>query len=366
NPWLWIAVGLGAELLALGCVRGLGEGGGVLRFFLISAGLLSAGAALTLRLRSAGPAYIQELSPSGRSSILIALSASNTLLAVGVTLALIFSFFDFDTIGWNPGQLVIMWFVVVPLSATAAKVCYDRLKRGGNVTRGEEAAALLTLTALCTYLAGWALYRPDAPDEAVTIRLLFAAMTLVALVAAPLVIVPQVTRRAVISGLILLHFAGICTAALAAPPTPWVIAQLWVRIYRPYLEFMYLNNAYHFYAPEPGAASHIWFRVTYMDAQKNKFYQWVKMPDVDLDGKSPRGLAYQRMLAMTENAVNSESRYPSAEALKRRQLAATVPDDLLKGPIGIEKPKLYVPYFPLTVLSQTQQFGPPTPASKRL
>src|SRR5262249_9509997 len=151
---------------------------------------------------------------SGRSSILMALVAFHTLLAVGVTLAVVFSFFDFDTIGWNPGQLVIMWFVVVPLSTTAAKGCYDRLKRGGNVTRGEEASALLTLTGLCAYLAGWALYRPDAPDEAVTIRLLFAAMTLAAIVAAPLVIVPQVWRRAVISALIVLHFAGICTAAL--------------------------------------------------------------------------------------------------------------------------------------------------------
>src|SRR5262245_62081868 len=74
NPWLWIAVGLGAALLALGCVHGLSEGGGPLRFFLVSAGLLSAGAALTLRLRSSGPAYIQELSPGGRSAILMALS----------------------------------------------------------------------------------------------------------------------------------------------------------------------------------------------------------------------------------------------------------------------------------------------------
>ena len=83
---------------------------------------------------------------------------------------------------------------------------------------------LLTLTAFACFVANWALYRPEAEQEAVTIRLLFAAMTLVALVAAPLAVLPQGTRRAVVSGLIVLHFAGICTASLAAPPTPWVIA----------------------------------------------------------------------------------------------------------------------------------------------
>src|SRR5262249_51727018 len=30
-------------------------------------------------------------------------------------------------------------------------------------------------------------------------------------------------------------------------PSPWLSTQIWTRIYRPYLEFLYLNNAYHFY-----------------------------------------------------------------------------------------------------------------------
>src|SRR5438876_6545407 len=39
----------------------------------------------------------------------------------------------------------------------------------------------LTLAAFACFIANWALYRWDAEDEAWTIRMLFAAMTLVAL-----------------------------------------------------------------------------------------------------------------------------------------------------------------------------------------
>src|SRR5207253_3781869 len=96
---------------------------------------------------------------STRSGILLMLGLFHVLLALGVTIALFLSFFSIDTIGWYPGQLVVLWFVVVPMSGAAAAVCFARLKKEGQVTRAEETSVLLTLTAFACFVANWALYR---------------------------------------------------------------------------------------------------------------------------------------------------------------------------------------------------------------
>src|SRR5437870_8827454 len=147
NPWLWMLIGLSLELVAFGWVRALDGDGSVVRFWLIGLGLLSVGGALTLRLRSSAPAYLERMPIGARSFILLLLGLFHGLLAVGVTAALFLSFFSIDTIGWRPGQLVVLWFVVVPMSGAAAAVCFARLKKEGQVTRAEEASVLLTLTA---------------------------------------------------------------------------------------------------------------------------------------------------------------------------------------------------------------------------
>jgi hypothetical protein len=109
----------------------------------------------------------------------------------------------------------------------------------------------------------------------------------------------------ILSLLITLHFAGIATACLAAPPTPWLVLQLWTRVFRPYLEFMYLNNAYHFYAPEPGPASYLWFRVIFEAPDESEHGRWYKVPHVDENGQVDHTVAleYQRFLALTESVT---------------------------------------------------------------
>jgi hypothetical protein len=359
NPWFWAMTGLGAVLLGWLQVHAFdwNDGGGPLRFLLVGLGLLFTGIALTVRLR---------LAPPFRALALIVLGGFHTLLAVGITLAVPLSFLGVEWIAWRPGHLVLLWFIVVPMSATAASVCFTRLSRGGDTTRAEEASALLTLTAFTCFIASFAVYRPDAPHEAETFRLLFGAMTLVALVAAPLVVVPQSMRRAVVSGLILLHFGGMCTAALSAPPAPWIVSHLWFRIYRPYLDFMYLNNAYHFYAPDPGPATYLWFRLIYEDDDKQKHYHWVKIPDIGEDGKPryPLALEYQRMLCQTERATFSETAvlYHAAEptpVLVRRFQA-------LPGAAraGIVQADFTAPFDPYVAVEH--QCRPPTGGVKKL
>ena len=102
-----------------------------------------------------------------------------------------------------------------------------------------------------------------------------------------------------IVGLVLFHFGGILTAIFSVQPpnaTPcWLTGALWAYVYRPYLQFMYLNNAYHFYSPEPGPATQLWFLVTYEDPKVKP--RWFVVPRrEDFAGKLP----YYRRIAMTE------------------------------------------------------------------
>jgi hypothetical protein len=122
-----------------------------------------------------------------------------------------------------------------------------------------------------------------------------------------LVLLPRTPRRVVASLLVLFHFGGITVAVTSvAPrdqPAPWVSQQLWIRLYRPYLTFMYLTNAYHFYSPDPGPPSLLWFRVEYAD----KTYRWIKLP---VRQESPIALHYQRGLALAEYTNNPMPRLP--------------------------------------------------------
>lgn len=79
--------------------------------------------------------------------------------------------------------------------------------------------------------------------------------------------------------LILVHFGGILSAVTSIPPpsgqAPWIPNQLWTRFYRPYLQFGHLNNAYHFYSPEPGPPTLFWILIQYEDGSK----RWVTIPN---------------------------------------------------------------------------------------
>jgi hypothetical protein len=166
--------------------------------------------------------------------------------------------------------------------------------------------------------------RPAAWDS---IRLVLAVAAVVAGLAALITLLPRVGRRIVVSILILLHFGGIATAVSAAPPAPWLANVLWTYFYRPYLEFMYLNNAYHFYAPEPGPAFLLWFRVEYTKEgdDRSTYWHWEKVPDLDADGvpEYTVALQYQRRLALAEQATRTGPTEPGSlgEQVSKRIIA---------------------------------------------
>jgi hypothetical protein len=315
NPWLWMGAGLSATGLAWGWVLASGESASAVRLLLVCFGLLSAGGAIVIRLNSTAPAFLATMSRELRKLVSAGLVLVFFALAMTVTVLLLLRLAGVALL-WHPGSLVLIWLIVVPMSASAAWFCSRQQESGRKISEREEAAALLVLAALASAFACFALYLgKDRAEEWQSIRLLFAVMAFVALVAAPLMVVPQNVRRGVISLLILLHFGGICTAVLSVPPTPWIVSQLWTRIYRPYLEFMYLNNAYHFYSPDPGPATYLWFRLTYEDEQDKTHGDWYKIPEFDDSGrhKDAVALTYQRILALTENVTHKTTPPPDTE-----------------------------------------------------
>jgi hypothetical protein len=154
------------------------------------------------------------------------------------------------------------------------------------------------------------------PDELDSIRLMIRVLSMVAAVGAVVVFLPRAARRLAISLLVLFHFGGIFTAVNSVPPQPWWSTIAFAYVYRPYLEFLYMQNAYHFYAPEPGPPCMMWFYVKYEDGT----HQWVKIPRRE---DFPLAVEYQRRLSMTEsiNQLLPVSQVTSAKREERLQAA---------------------------------------------
>lgn len=112
-----------------------------------------------------------------------------------------------------------------------------------------------------------------------------------------LALLPRVWRYGLGSLLVLLHFGGIVVATQCIPATngqvAWLPLTLNARVYRPYLSSLYLTNAYHFYAPDPGASTLVWLRIEYADHS----HRWLKLPDRP-DSATP--LHYQREMGISE------------------------------------------------------------------
>jgi hypothetical protein len=114
--------------------------------------------------------------------------------------------------------------------------------------------------------------------------LLFGIAAALAALAAVLLLLPRAARRCAISLMIVFHFGGILTAITMGPSPSWVPSQLWVYVYRPYLQFLHLNYTYRF--TEPGPAHLLWFLIDYdPGADGTRYYRWVKVPDVDENGR---------------------------------------------------------------------------------
>lgn len=75
---------------------------------------------------------------------------------------------------------------------------------------------------------------------------------------------PWVRRFA--SCLLILHLMAIVVAPMAVAPCSQLSLKLW-QGFRPYLEVLYLNHGYHFFAPDPGPSHLVRYELRFEDGR---------------------------------------------------------------------------------------------------
>jgi hypothetical protein len=139
----------------------------------------------------------------------------------------------------------------------------------------------------------------------------------VCLIVAITLFLPMNLRLAFFGGCIVMHYLGIISAVTSPTPRPWLSQQTWTRVFRPYLHFTYMNNAYQFYSPDPGPARLVWCCVEYQPKEdklkeypmppkdgERGYFRWIKVPLRTTDMVDPLGQSYYRRLSITEYLNN--------------------------------------------------------------
>ena len=106
---------------------------------------------------------------------------------------------------------------------------------------------------------------------------------------------PPAAKRWLVSLLVVLHLLAILSAVTSYSTVHFRAPALAVwanRPFRPYLQLTQLNNAYRFFAPNPGTPTVLWFRVQHQDGSLS----WLEMPR---RSNSWPGVAYQRRLTQS-------------------------------------------------------------------
>jgi hypothetical protein len=221
-------------------------------------------------------------------------------------------------IGWIMGDEHIRNLGVTPARVvllavglfTAGAAIGRRLQTAGSALEERlESAGMLCVGAFVAFMAYL------ASDEWDSVRFFLIGVIIVSLAGGMLILLPVLLRKVLVSLLILFHFVGIFVAGTNVAPQgmdqpPWLTEQLWTRVYRYYLGFLYMTNAYHFYSPNPGPSTLIWFRIQYTDGS----YRWVQRPSKK-DSLVP--LDYTRSMVIADS-TNLSAFSPSPWLLARR------------------------------------------------
>jgi hypothetical protein len=92
------------------------------------------------------------------------------------------------------------------------------------------------------------------------------------------------------------HLAAIIVAPASVSPSSGLIQSAW-SLFRPYVELLYLNHGYHFFAPEPGESTLIRFTAERPDGTVERG----RIPNFQI---VPR-LLYHRHFMLTEHTRNA-------------------------------------------------------------
>lgn len=377
NPWLWLLAGLAFVLWSCLWTLTFGVLASDFRVLVLAIGLLLTATGVWMRRRDPITVYLLAFHSGVAVISRMFMGLVFGLLALAIIGFFFATFFYEQELGFRPGPTFLVAISTVPTFFWAAHRTLKRDSGRGPLEVDEETGlALLFATGSCA-LGTFALHIAELPTDWDTFRLLLRVIAAFSLFGSALVVVSARIRRMAISLLIVLHFTAITTACLSPPPSPWIVQQAWVRLFRPYLHFMYLNNAYHYYAPEPGPTSYLWFRVIYTSPDKNEYGLWYKVPRLDEQGRNDHAMAleYQRYISLTEtiapyDPIPAESTFNEEKQTwelnpfwkNRLDLAPNAE----KGPIlGVEAAKqLQIPLRP--GVPPSRQVYIPSDASRRM
>ncbi|MEZ6088574.1 MAG: hypothetical protein R3C05_11215 [Pirellulaceae bacterium] len=111
------------------------------------------------------------------------------------------------------------------------------------------------------------------------------------------------------------HFFAICTAPASIPPSTELARSAW-RKCSGYLQLLYLNHGYHFFAPQPGGSTLLSYEVTRADGSVH----WDRRPNREY---WPR-LRYHRHFLLTEHMAAMFQARPDLKPLIVETYAAEV------------------------------------------
>jgi hypothetical protein len=114
---------------------------------------------------------------------------------------------------------------------------------------------------------------------------------------------------------IVFHFAAVCVAPASVPPATSLAQSVWGYC-SGYLQMLYLNHGYHYFAPEPSGATLVSYEVTLPDGS----VAWNRMPNREL---FPR-VRYHRQLVLTEQFGALGRSNPDWQKLAAKTFAAEI------------------------------------------
>lgn len=125
---------------------------------------------------------------------------------------------------------------------------------------------------------------------------------------------PPTWAKWLVSLVVLAHFGAIFVNVTSAGSPLWPGPQISMEVGRdhvqPYVTFLLINNAYRFYAPDPGPTDLIWFRLRYKDGS----VKWVQTPNPEIfrtrwfyQRELALALSLRQHMGPSENTPNSQT-----------------------------------------------------------
>jgi hypothetical protein len=208
----------------------------------------------------------------------------------------------------------------------AAQAVILRIRQGREEAEERvESAAVVALAGFAALLGVKALHDWDSATMVMWGLIVAAACGVV------LVLLPAGYRRVAASALAVFHFVGIFTVVTMLPPpvprgsAPFLANEAWMNVYRPYLETIFMHNAYHFYSPEPGPPTLLWFKLNYVNENGPQFKVTpessgaLRAMDVDKDVVAKIEMLEGREFATREQLEQQLKKTLSEDQLKKYQ-----------------------------------------------